>query len=119
MPKVGVGESLFTLEGCRPGVRDGPGGVGVGKCVCSMGCRVREEKRTRCRWGQALGVLLAQQRCGDNSTGGLSPVDVLTGLKPKQPCYIIRCALQKKNLALLHGRNFLEEQMETRKKLPP
>ena len=44
---------------------------------------------------------------------------MLMGLKPKQPYYIMRYALRKKNLALLHGRNFLEEQMETRKKLPP
>lgn len=29
---------------------------------------------------------------------------MLTGLKPKQPCYIIRCALQKEKFGTVHGR---------------
>lgn len=54
----GGGEFVHT-EGCRPGVRDGPGGCGE-VCLQYGGCGVREEKRTEQVGGQNTGVLLAQ-----------------------------------------------------------
>lgn len=57
--EVGGGGRFVHTEGCRPGVRDGPGGCG--KCVCSMGDVGSGGGETdRAGGGQNTGVLLAQ-----------------------------------------------------------